>query len=172
MTPAVRAIAAVACSLVVGRATMGCSPGSRDAQTTEAPGPFVSPERAGSDAEVASPDFASCSVDSDCIAVPGSGCCGPGAWAAVNRSHADEYASAACTGRMPSCPQIILVGPRVPECDNGTHTCTIIAVSSIACGGFVRNTHHCPQDYLCEHRNRIADIPGVCVTIADAQPPE
>jgi hypothetical protein len=45
------------------------------------------------------------------------------------------------------------------------------AVSSIACGGFVRNAHHCPEDYLCEHRNRIVDIPGVCVSIADADAP-
>jgi hypothetical protein len=46
------------------------------------------------------------------------------------------------------------------------------AVSSIACGGFVRNAHRCPDDYLCEHRNRIVDLPGACVAVdGDAQAP-
>jgi hypothetical protein len=71
---------------------------------------------------------------------------------------------------MVSCPQIILVGPRVSECDNATHSCAMVGVDSIACGGFVRNAHHCPEDYLCVHRNRIADLPGACVAAGDAQP--
>jgi hypothetical protein len=57
----------------------------------------------------------------------------------------------------------------VPECDNATHTCAIVAVSSIACGGFARNAHHCPQDYLCVHQNRIVDLPGVCLSNGDAE---
>jgi hypothetical protein len=156
-------------SLVVGCMTAACSPPANGAQTTEGPGPLVAPERAAPDAQVRSPDFTSCTLDSDCVAVPESGCCSPGPWVSVNRARASAYASAGCTDRKATCPQIILIGPRVPECDNATHTCTLTAVSGIACGGFVRNAHHCPEDYLCEHRNRIADLPGVCVTAADAQ---
>jgi hypothetical protein len=89
----------------------------------------------------------------------------------VNRERVAEYTSAGCTERTTTCPQIVLIGPRVPECDNATHGCTMTAVSSIACGGFVRNAHHCPEDYLCVHRNRIVDIPGVCLPGADAQAP-
>jgi hypothetical protein len=172
MTPAVRrAPLVLRSSFVLGCVTAACSPPSNGSRATEGPGPLVEPERAASDAQVESPDFASCTYDSDCIAVPGSGCCGPGAWVSVNRGRAADYASAGCHDRTPTCPQIILIGPRVPECDNATHTCSLTAISSIACGGFVRNgnPHRCPEDYLCEHRNRILDLPGVCVSVGDAQ---
>jgi hypothetical protein len=177
MTPAVRSVEAraslvVRCWFVVGCATTAaCSAPSSGSQVTEeGPGPLVAPKRAASEAPVKSPDFISCALDSDCVAVPESGCC-RGAWVSVNRGRAADYASAGCTDRTPTCPQIILIGPRVPECDNATHTCTMMAVSSIACGGFVRNAHHCPEDYLCEHQNRIVDIPGVCVSVADSPAP-
>jgi hypothetical protein len=87
----------------------------------------------------------------------------------VNRSRAASYAAVGCSDRTLTCPQIILVGARVPECDNATHACAMVGVDSIACGGFVRNAHHCPEDYLCVHRNRIADLPGACVVVGDAR---
>lgn len=165
--------------LVLLAAAAACSPPSGDSQVAAGPGPLVAPEAGAADAQFrprrsqsspgVTPDFTSCTLDSDCVAVPASGCCGPGAWVSVNRSSAAAYASTGCDDRTLTCPQIILVGPRVPECDNATHVCAMVAVSSIACGGFVRNTHRCPEDYLCVHRNRIADLPGACVAISDAQ---
>jgi hypothetical protein len=155
--------------VVLFAATGACSPPASDSQVAAGPGPLLAPEAGTSDARLRSPDFTSCALDSDCIAVPESGCCGPGAWVSVNRASAASYASAVCTDRMLRCPQIILVGPRVPECDNATHTCAMVGVNSIGCGGFVRNTHRCPEDYLCVHPNRIADLPGACVALGDAQ---
>jgi hypothetical protein len=45
----------------------------------------------------------------------------------------------------------------------------MVAADRIACGGFIRNQHQCPEGYLCDRRGRVPDIPGVCVTQADAQ---
>jgi hypothetical protein len=114
-------------------------------------------------------DFTSCTMDSECIAVPEVGCCGPGAWVAVNRSRVDAYqAYATCAELRPMCPMISLAGDRVAECDNGTFNCTMIVASRIACGGFIRNQHRCPDGYACNRRGRVPDIPGSCVAITDS----
>jgi hypothetical protein len=64
---------------------------------------------------------------------------------------------------------VTVVVPQVPECDNGKHHCAMVGVDRIACGGFIRNQHGCPEGYLCDRRGRVPDIPGVCITQPDAQ---
>lgn len=64
--------------------------------------------------------------------------------------------------------EIVVLGNRVPECDNATRHCTLVAASRIGCGGFVRNEHHCPDGYLCDCHGSAPDLPGVCVTESDA----
>jgi hypothetical protein len=118
--------------------------------------------------EVASPDFTSCRFDSECAAVPKVGCCRLGFAVAVNRDKIQAYeASFTCGESRPICPLYIVVDRRVAECDNATRRCTMISVDHIACGGFIRNQHHCPQGYACDLRHRPPDIPGVCVAEAD-----
>ncbi len=146
-----------------GTPTLDATPGNGSDTT---PGTGTDATTAALDGADGSLDFTSCTTDSDCIAVPEVGCCGPGAWVAVNRSRVDAYqATTTCTELQPMCPTIAVVGDRVPECDNGTFHCTMIVASSIACGGFIRNQHHCPDGYACSRRGRVPDIPGTCVAV-------
>jgi len=50
---------------------------------------------------------------------------------------------------------------QVPEC-GPSHTCVIVPVDQVRCGGFVAHPHGCPDGYQC-HYNNVPDVPGTCV---------
>jgi hypothetical protein len=128
--------------------------GDADAGTAEGPG--------DGDAG-ASAQFRACKVDSDCVAVNRVGCCHNGWKEAVATSQKEAYAkSFTCPQAHPICPMYIVQDSRVPECDNATHQCTMVKVEDIACMGFHRNHHACPDGYHCQ-LGKPADLPGKCV---------
>jgi hypothetical protein len=109
--------------------------------------------------------FAACTVDADCIAVARLGCCDNGWLVAINRAQQAAYeASFTCQTVRPVCAMYRVIDTRVAECDNGTRQCTMIAIDKIACGGFIRNAHACPDGYACDYEGHVADIPGQCVS--------
>jgi hypothetical protein len=107
--------------------------------------------------------FRACTMDSDCVAVDRVGCCHNGWKEAVAASQKDAYASSfTCPQPHPVCPMFLVRDLRVPECDNATHLCTMVQPENVACGGFIRNAHRCPDGYTCPVRP-VPDIPGKCV---------
>ena len=115
------------------------------------------------DGTPATPDWASCRVDSDCTAVPENACCHNGRMEAVNKDHVTDYEdSFTCPNPHPICPLYVMLDTRQPECNNDTHTCEMVAISDISCGGFVMNSHKCPDGYDCALPVGKPDIPGKC----------
>ncbi|MEO8798245.1 MAG: PPC domain-containing protein, partial [Polyangiaceae bacterium] len=109
----------------------------------------------------ATPVWASCNVDADCKAVPANGCCHNGRNDAVNKNHVKDYtASFTCPQTNPICPLYIMLDTRVAECNNGTHTCEMVAIDDIACGAYALNSHSCPDGYDCNTPG--PDRPGSC----------
>ena len=118
-----------------------------------------------SEDELRKRDIFACHMDDDCVAVPQAECCPTGRMVAVNKNHTDDYAAAyACTDKPTACPLYIIKDTRVPECDNGTHKCQMVAIEDIACGGFIGNPHACPSGYVCSHSGASInpDLPGGC----------
>ena len=114
----------------------------------------------------ATPVWEACSTDSDCVAVPQVGCCSNGYKAAVNEHHVAAYdASFTCPSPHPICPLFVILDTRQPECDNTSHTCQMVAIDQISCGGFVANQHHCPSGYDCGGAKN-PDLPGKCEAAA------
>src|SRR5262249_42737880 len=93
--------------------------------------------------------FQSCHVDADCVAVPKAGCCQNGWLEAVNKDKTDAYSHSVVCNEMIACPRYVVQDTRVAECNTGTNKCEMVAVDQIACGGFVRNPHKCPDGYSC-----------------------
>jgi hypothetical protein len=110
----------------------------------------------------ATPIWESCNVDSDCEAVPQVGCCNNGYKAAVNKHHVTAYEdSFTCPPPKPFCPLYVILDTRQPECNTGSHTCEMVAIDSISCGGFTANPHVCPSGYECD-LPKTPDLPGKC----------
>lgn len=109
-------------------------------------------------------DYTSCKVDADCVAISQGGCC-PNGWnVAVNQSSVDDWQAAhACTDPHPICPLYVVNDTRVPECNNSTHQCELVAIDQVQCGGFILNAHQCPSGYQCEYDGKVPDLPGQCV---------
>ena len=108
------------------------------------------------------PVWESCSTDADCVAVPQVGCCSNGYKASVNKHHVAAYdASFTCPSPHPICPMYVILDTRQAECDNSSHTCQMVAIDDISCGGFVANQHHCPTGYDCTGATN-PDLPGKC----------
>jgi hypothetical protein len=116
--------------------------------------------------------FAACDVDDDCVATARLGCCDNGWLVAINRAQVDAYDAAfACRTPRPVCAMYRVIDTRVAECDNATKQCVMIAVDQIACGGFIRNAHPCPDGYACDYQGHVPDVPGQCVaTDGGSQP--
>jgi hypothetical protein len=57
---------------------------------------------------------------------------------------------------------IRILDSRQPECNNGTHKCEMVAIDKIACKGFIKNQHQCPDGYNCKLTTH-PDAPGACV---------
>ena len=103
-----------------------------------------------------------CSVDSDCVAVDKVACCKNGAKEAVATSQVAAYAqSFKCPEPRPICAMHVVLDPRVAECDNAAHECTMVAPQDIRCGGFILNRHACPGGLKCQMKN--PDVAGSCV---------
>jgi hypothetical protein len=115
------------------------------------------------------PDFYSCRVDADCVAIPEGGCCPHGSKVAVNTSSVDAYnKSVACTVTpRPLCPLFLVNDTRVAECNTGTGKCEMVEPADIKCGGFTTNPHACPDGWDCLSTSHIPDVPGSCAP-ADA----
>lgn len=111
----------------------------------------------------ATPDYDSCSVDSDCVAVPAHVCCPRCTQAAVNKDQADAYAAQppVCPGRI--CTQLCILDRRVAQCNTGTKKCEMIEPTDIVCGGHTINPHSCPAGYTCDDPGAAWDAPGKCV---------
>ena len=110
----------------------------------------------------ASPDFYACAVDSDCVAVPKVGCCTNGYKEALNAKFVDAYkASFICPAPNQACPHIMVNDTREPECNREEHSCELVEVKNIKCGGFIQNAHQCPEGTRCV-RDRLPDLPGTC----------
>jgi hypothetical protein len=109
------------------------------------------------------PRFRTCTLDSDCLAVDRVGCCHNGWKEAVAATQKEAYEkSFVCPQPHPICPMYIVQDVRVPECDNATHLCTMVRAEDIACMGFIKNKHACPDGYRCQ-LTKPADVPGKCV---------
>jgi hypothetical protein len=112
------------------------------------------------------PDFTSCQIDDDCVAVPLGGCCRNGWKTAVSRDEADAYEDAtACDQPRTICPMYIVRDTRVAECNRGTLHCEMVAIDQIACGGFIAHPHLCPEGYACVY-GLTPDAPGHCVALS------
>lgn len=152
------------------------SPAPTTAAASAAPGPSAegaadaaAPSQAGPGTPLGAVDggapaqFRACTMDSDCVAVPRAGCCRNGWLEAVAVSQKDAYAHAEkCTEPHPICPMYIVQDRRVALCDNATHLCTMTPPDQIGCGGFIRNSHHCPAGYQCK-APKVPDVGGKCV---------
>jgi hypothetical protein len=114
------------------------------------------------DGQSARPDFYSCQVDADCVAVPKVGCCHNGYLEAVNANEVDAYESSFFCNEQILCPQFIIDDTRVAECNTATRKCEMVAPEDIHCGGFTANPHACPNGYDCQSQG-IPDLPGQCV---------
>lgn len=113
--------------------------------------------------------YSACDVDDDCVATAQLGCCDNGWLVAINRAQVAAYdASFTCRTPRPICAMYRVLDTRVAECDNATKRCVMIAPDQIACGGFIRNAHQCPDGYACDLRGHVPDVPGQCVSTTDA----
>lgn len=66
----------------------------------------------------------SCQADTDCIAVPKTGCCANGWREAVNRSEVETYETLyVCAEANPSCPRLQVQDARAAGCNLATHKC-------------------------------------------------
>jgi hypothetical protein len=109
-------------------------------------------------------DFVSgCNVDADCAKVQ-KGCCDYQGWTAVRADKAAAYQASLGCAQPTICPKIA-VRPdySVAECNNGTHKCELVQPKDIKCGGFIMNSHSCPDGYRCQLPIGVADVPGKCV---------
>jgi len=96
-------------------------------------------------------DFASCSVDSDCVAVARVGCCKNGWKEAVNKQSVGAYnASFVCEKKRRICPQYRIVDRREAVCASDPHKCQMVAPAQITCSGSGPSAHACPSGTQCD----------------------
>ena len=108
----------------------------------------------------AGPDFTSCGVDSDCIAVPKANCCPTGALEAVNKQSVDAYRSSlVCEKKHRMCPQFRLLDRRVALCDTDARKCEMVQPAQIACNAGGPNPHACPGGMHCDASGHCAGSP-------------
>jgi hypothetical protein len=118
---------------------------------------IASPAAAASDG---GPDFYSCAVDSDCVAVPKATCCPNGFLEAVNKQSVDAYkGSAVCEKRRRICPQFRVMDRRVALCGNESHKCEMVQPDQVVCGGAGPNPHSCPSGSQCNSSGHCAANP-------------
>jgi hypothetical protein len=80
----------------------------------------------------AAPQYLTCTVDSECVAVPREGCCHNGYKDAVNRNEVDAYRAAnACKDRHVICPQFIINDTRVAVCNKAKGRCEMTQAKAI-----------------------------------------
>jgi hypothetical protein len=105
-----------------------------------------------------------CVLDSDCVAVTAApGCCDNGRKTAVAAEQVEAWDRAnACVPTRRICPMYKMLDKRVPECDDATHRCVMVAPEDVRCDGFRRNAHQCPDGYACNFEQHVSDVPGVC----------
>jgi hypothetical protein len=110
-----------------------------------------------------------CEVDADCVRVSAT-CCSLGQWDSAAAGEEDAFrASLSCPAHQ-ICPAIyVLDNHSMPECDLDTHQCAAVKPADIACGGFSRNPHACPENFDCVSNGQPADVPGACRQECDAK---
>jgi hypothetical protein len=111
--------------------------------------------------------FTTCKVDSDCVAIPTSGCCPNADKIALAKSQLNLWEQTH-QNRMVCNEQILCtaaVDNRVAECSNTTHHCKMVQPQNVRCGGFVRNPHSCPKGWECDFPG-VPDVPGYCIESA------
>jgi hypothetical protein len=101
------------------------------------------------------PDYTSCTVDSDCVAVGKAQCCPNGMRAAVNKQSVEAYrGSVQCVReglhRHRMCPQYRLLDRRIPVCGNDTHHCEMRQPDKVQCTGTGPDVHACPAGSKCD----------------------
>jgi hypothetical protein len=97
------------------------------------------------------PDFYSCAVDSDCVAVPKVNCCPNGSLEAVNKQSVDAYRSSlVCEKKHRMCPQFRLLDRRVALCDTDSRKCEMVQPAQITCNAPGPNPHACPGGMHCD----------------------
>jgi hypothetical protein len=103
------------------------------------------------------PDFYSCNIDSDCVAVAKASCCPNGFLEAVNKQSTDAYKNAfACEKRRRLCPQFRILDKRQAVCGNESHRCEMIRPDRIVCNGTGPNPHSCPSGLQCDSTGHCA----------------
>lgn len=104
-----------------------------------------------------------CNVDADCVRVDKT-CCALGQYTAVLASKKDAFHASLDCVEPQMCPMIMPVDDHsVAECNVQAHRCELVKPKDIACGGFMLNSHSCPDGYRCQLPVGIADVPGKCV---------
>jgi hypothetical protein len=84
-------------------------------------------ERPTTVAAAATPEYLSCSADSDCVAVDRAGCCHNGYKDAVNASEVEAYRAAnACKDAHHMCPMFMIVDKRVARCNTTLKRCEMV----------------------------------------------
>ncbi|MEO7096178.1 MAG: hypothetical protein ABI175_23160 [Polyangiales bacterium] len=105
------------------------------------------------------PGLTKCTVDADCVKTK-VGCCGT-TFTAVNASRVDDVS---CKPPYPPCAPPRDEAPedtRVAICE--ADACKLVAPTDIACGGFIKNSHSCPDGFFCKKEGVPMDVPGKCV---------
>lgn len=88
---------------------------------------MVTLARSGTNANASQLDYLTCTVDSDCVAVPKAGCCNNGYKDAVNKDKIEAYRAAnACKLRSVMCPQFIIEDKRIAGCNRQSHQCEMV----------------------------------------------
>jgi hypothetical protein len=73
------------------------------------------------------PNYLSCSVDADCVAVDRAGCCHNGYKDAVNASQVEAYRAAnACKEAHHMCPMFMILDKRVARCNTTLKRCEMV----------------------------------------------
>jgi hypothetical protein len=67
-----------------------------------------------------------CTYDSDCVAVPKSGCCDNGFMEAVNQASVEAYKVSFTCATKQVCPLFRIVDNRAPHCTRDTHKCELV----------------------------------------------
>src|SRR5580704_10579617 len=96
-------------------------------------------------------DFYSCTLDSDCVAVPKATCCPNGYLEAVNKQSVEAYRSSlVCERRHRICPQFRVMDRRQALCGNESRKCEMVQPDRIVCNGPGPNPHSCPNGTQCD----------------------
>ncbi len=104
----------------------------------------------------------SCEVDADCVRIE-KGCCPLGRYIAVHKDEAAAHRQANLLCNE-ACPSVEPVDDHsMAQCNWETRACELVKPQDIACNGFTRNPHACPDGFRCLLPGHVADVPGKCV---------